>query len=371
MVLKKTKILVEAHVFDGEYQGTRTFLKGIYTAIAENNADIVQVYFISADNKSIKNEFSGLNIIFLKYFFKNKLFRYYLEIPFWVFRHKIDYCHFQYISPLIPYSKFIVTIHDILFKDFPQYFPVIYSKSRNIFFYLAAKSANILTTVSEYSASQIAYHYKIDINKIVITPCAVKFENKEFSKNLNYIQSKYNIEKYILCVSRIEPRKNQASILKSYLELNLHLKSIYLVFIGKKSLHDFRFTSLLESIPQDIIKFIKIFDNIDNHDLEHFYNCCEVFIFPSFAEGFGIPPLEAALKNKNVICSNQTAMKEYSFFGKGFFNPNIDGELTSILEMFLNEGEENNIELNYIKNQVLKTYNWSYSANNLLNSLKK
>ena len=60
------RIFVDAHVFDGEFQGTRTFIKGIYTILARKND--VQLYLGAHNTGNLKKDFSGLgNVHFVKY----------------------------------------------------------------------------------------------------------------------------------------------------------------------------------------------------------------------------------------------------------------------------------------------------------------
>jgi glycosyltransferase involved in cell wall biosynthesis len=68
---------------------------------------------------------------------------------------------------------------------------------------------------------------------------------------IEYIRSKYNISNYILCVGRIEPRKNQQLLLKAFLEMKLYEQGIALVFIGKHSLRSKSFESMMSSLSQE------------------------------------------------------------------------------------------------------------------------
>jgi glycosyltransferase involved in cell wall biosynthesis len=69
------------------------------------------------------------------------------------------------------------------------------------------------------------------------------------------------------------------------------------------------------------------FQKVDQEDLAAFYTACRLFIYPSRAEGFGIPPLEAALCLAPVLCSRSSAMSNYHFFEPYTFDPGRGEEL--------------------------------------------
>mgnify|MGYP001384527052 CR=1 FL=1 len=95
-------------------------------------------------------------------------------------------------------------------------------------------------------------------------------------------------------------------------------------------------------------------------DLLHFYNASQAFIFPSLAEGFGIPPLEAAIMNIPVISSNQTAMSDFVFFDPYLFDPRNEKDFESKFLSFIDSYK--NIDREKIKNDIVKKYHWKESS---------
>ena len=144
------KLLIDAHVFDGKYQGTRTYIQGIYSAMITHKD--IEFYFAAQNVSRLKSIFGiAENIHYIRLDATNSIWRLAWEYPRIIKKYKIDYAHFQYICPLIKCCKEIVTIHDLLFLDFPKYFPLSYRiKNRTLFMY-SAKRADLLLTVSEYS----------------------------------------------------------------------------------------------------------------------------------------------------------------------------------------------------------------------------
>lgn len=364
------KLFVDGHVFDGEYQGSLTYLKELYHHVLIQNSGISLTFGVEDENKInvYFNEFC--NVKYVKYKSKSKFRRYLFEIPKIIDDLNCNYAHFQYHIPLKKNKncKYIATIHDILFVDFPKDWSFNFRFSWNLLYYINSKRYDYILTVSEYSKKKIANRFGINKNKIILTPNAVSsdFYNFNFSKNKSkkFIQENYGLKKYILYVSRIESRKNQVKLLNIFKKNKLINQNYDLVFIGNNTFGNDYFKNELQGLDSNLKKSVKWLYNVNSLSLLHFYNGAEVFVFPSRAEGFGIPPLEAATLLTPVLCSSKTAMADFSFFEPFMFDPDdlieFEVSLLKILE------SKKNIDLVSIKNQILNQYSWHHSANKLL-----
>ena len=239
---------------------------------------------------------------------------------------------------------------------------------KNFLFNISAHKADILTTVSAYSKKSIQKYFGIEEEKIHITPNGVNevfFQpyNKQDSKN--YIQREYGFDKFILYVSRFEPRKNHAMLLKVFLDLKLYNKNYHLVLLGAKSIATPEFDDMLNKLSQPIKSFIFINEAINDKNIIEFYRAADVFVYPSKAEGFGIPPLEAVAVKIPVLCSNSSAMSDFVFFGDDLFDPFNYEEFKMKLENICKNGT-NDANLSDICNTVRQKYSWKESARNTL-----
>lgn len=364
------KILIDAHLFDDNFhQGSRTYLRELYNELILKSPEF-SFYFVSSNLTLLKTEIkSNPNVFFVKLFWRNKFLRLLIEIPYLIFRHKIDFAHFQYISPPIKLAKEVVTIHDVLFIDFPHFFPKKYRLVNNFLFKNSAKRADILLTVSGYSKAAIAKHYNVDLDKIDVTPNAVcRSANSKVKLTDLLFKEKYGLKKYILYVSRIEPRKNHILLLKVFYDLNLWERGFQLVFIGQKSLRSQVLNSYWDSLDQKIKKEIIHLESIREEDLNLFYSYCSLFIYPSFAEGFGIPPLEAIANHAQVLCSNQTAMAEFDFLNSNMFDP-YDYEAFKIKVEDALANPPMKQQRDILKESMQNKFSWAFSSNVLRNRL--
>ncbi|HMU09772.1 MAG TPA: glycosyltransferase family 1 protein [Ferruginibacter sp.] len=365
------KIFVDAHVFDDKFEGTRTFIKEIYTKLSAK-AD-VHLFLGAYDTGNLENIFPAKgNITFVKYKTKSSLIRLLFDIPFIIKKYKIRYAHFQYVTPWIKNCRFIVTTHDLLFNDHPREFPFLYRYTRNFFFKKAALKADILTTVSAYSRNAISRYFHIKEEEIHIIPNAVSnlfFADYDKKNAKNYVKEKFSVEKIILLVSRIEPRKNHALLLRAFLELELYRRGFNLVFVGKESIKTPDLEKGIHDLPEEVKPFVHRFSEVDENDLLTFYRAAELFVYPSRAEGFGIPPLEAGAVKTPVLCSNSSAMSAFTFFGANHFNPD-DFALLKKRMIHNVDNVPGKIEVENISETIKQNYDWAKSAAILYDLIK-
>lgn len=336
---KKTRIFIEAHCFDNEHQGIRAYIKRLYFALNKSSDDL-EYYFAANDIENLKKEFGDLkNSRFLKYRTKNRFVRLVFEIPFLIKKNKIDLAHFQYISPFFKACKYIVTTHDVLFLDYTEDFSLLYRWSRKYLFKRSIEKADIRLTVSEYSLSRLVYHFNLPSKTIYITPNGIDNNfafNTEKKTSQEYIKKNYNIQKFLLFVSRFEPRKNHFNVLKAFYEMRLWQKGYFLVLLGHKSIQTAAFTNYFKKLTKEATDKIFFSVKINDQELHHFYKACEVLIYPSKAEGFGLPPIEAGAIGVPVICSNTTAMKDFTFFEENHIDPNNYDLLKERIDKIIN-----------------------------------
>lgn len=353
--MPKIKIFVDCHVFDSGFQGTTTYIKGLYTELV-NDVD-KEFYFAANNPETIKAVFGeNDNIHYLKYSSKNKFYRLLFDIPSLIKKNKIDFAHFQYIVPPVKKCKYINTIHDILFLDYPELFPLSYRLRNGFLFRLSAKLSDYVLTVSDYSKKSIAKHYRN--NNVIVTPNAVDAEfYKAYNKQEAIHEAKqlFNIDNYWLYVSRWEPRKNHHTLLEVFVKYE-HYKKYQLVFVGDKALYNAEFEELYKSLNQEIKSRVILLEKVNFKNLLVIMRGAKLFVYPSIAEGFGIPPLEAAAAGIPVACSGSSAMSDFDFLGEGLFDPLSLQDMDRAIKAMLKPDVQN------VKDRLAERYNWQKSA---------
>jgi len=336
-------------------------LRGLYTELLED--DRFELYMAAADVEHLRSTFYNTDrVIFLPYTSHSKYYRLAIDIPRLIRRYKIDVAHYQYTSPLYKNTREIVTIHDILFNDFPEQFPWTYRMSKDFLFKRSARRADLVTTVSQYSYEAIVRHYNISRTKMRVVPNGVSqdFFNDDVIGNLPDVQRRYGLGNYILYVSRVEPRKNHLALVRAYVESKLGERGIKLVLIGRTDIIVKELEEYIASLSAELQAQIVRLKNIDLPSLISFYKHASLSVYPSVAEGFGIPPLEAAAVATKVLCSNATAMSDFRFFGNDLFDPrDIPGLAQKMQEAFASDDMARREEIAQV---VRNTYSWKNIA---------
>lgn len=232
-----------------------------------------------------------------------------------------------------------ITLHDIIPLKMPETVSDRYLKIFNEEIPKILDNCDGIITVSEFSKLDIASEFNFPIEKIFVTPLAAEDIyrpiNRSYCKNI--IKDKYHIDNnFILYVGGYSPRKNIIGIMEAFSLLNKNLKKdLKIVITGRKGLSYERYRD--RAIQLGISDYVIFTDFIPLEDLPLFYNASEFLIYPSFYEGFGLPPLEAMACGTPVIASNVTSVPEVCKNSAILVNPNDVDELSYSIERVLTD----------------------------------
>ena len=217
-----------------------------------------------------------------------------------------------------PRFPVIITVHDIIHYQYRQD-PNMNTYRHPIQAWFdklslrALRNADIVIASSEYTKQALVGELGLDPEKIQRVYLGVDGDQFRPVVPPDDFYARHNLDPqrpYILHLSTEEPRKNVAAILRALAILRDRIPSVVLLKIGQPLYPDQRQT-LHKLIDQLRLKDAVIFiDDVTDEDLVYFYNAARVFAFPSYAEGFGFPVLEAMASGTPVVCSDRASLPE-------------------------------------------------------------
>lgn len=242
---------------------------------------------------------------------------------------------FHGLSNELPYSikktkiKSIVTIHDLIFLRFPDFYNSIDRKFYEWKFKYSCREADKIISISEQTKHDIIHYYGIDDKKIevIYQSCDPIFYSEKPFQERNSIKSKYGLpDEFILYIGSIIERKNLLSLVKALKKTN---QGIPLVVIGKGKSY---FQKVLSFIKENKIEKQILFPkNVIFDDFPAIYQQAKILVYPSFFEGFGIPIIEGLWSKTPVITSQGSCFSEAGGPSSVYIQPNNIDELSDAI----------------------------------------
>ena len=229
-------------------------------------------------------------------------------------KNPVDVLHVQFTAPLIAPCPVVASIHDLAFEHLPRTFKRRSSMQLRLTVRHTARRAAHIITVSEYSRRDIMQTYGIAPQRITVTPAAApaSFAPVTDEKELARVRDLYGIEgDYILNVGSIQPRKNLSRLIAAYSSLRRAqpgAKLPQLVLAGKCA---WLYDETLRTIKElEVSNSVILTGYVPEAHLPALYSGALCFVYPSYFEGFGLPPLEAMKCGAAVIVGNKTSLPE-------------------------------------------------------------
>jgi glycosyltransferase involved in cell wall biosynthesis len=256
------------------------------------------------------------------------------------------------------YRNQIVTIHDLSFLVNPGWFSNQFARFYSLLIPRLIRRAKTIITVSMFSKQEIVRILGTADQKIHLISCAIS------STLMGDLSSPVHLPfpipgKYILAVGSIEPRKNLRSLIEAFRQR--HDKEVHLVVVGSRN-KVFADSQIRQNAEAD--SSIHFTGYVSDSQLVHLYRNAELFVYPSFYEGFGMPPLEAMGHGCPVIVSDIPAHREVCSEAAVYVNP---GSVSSILAGIEKVAADEVLKSRMIAEgqQRVRYFSWRVSAGKL------
>lgn len=348
--------------FDGPPSG-RVVVRNIIEALLEVNKEDLFYLFLNKSDKHKTFPFLNNNVKLIYVKNINNALTNVLFLPLYSRKLKLDIILYQNFPS--PFSRSINYIHDVLFLEYPEY----YTLKERLYLWpikFLSKFSNHIITISESEKDRMVKHKISDSKNISVVYHGI---NKEYEKlhskeSIDTFRKKYNLpEKFVLYLGRLNSRKNISTLIKA-----LHkLENVTLVIAGKEDREIINLKQLILELK--LGKRVIFLGHIPDNDITLLYSAANIFCFPSFAEGFGLPPLESMASGTPVIVSNTTSLPEVCSNAALYVDPKNSSELATQINRLITD-ENLYSKLVILGKERASSFNWTIAAekiNNIFN----
>lgn len=366
------KIAINCAFFQPKGGGIKEYIQNLVENLSIVDSENEYVLYVLEDQldyakKNLKTHFRIKDIPYKSNGLANVMQRSLFEDFFWrqeELTENWDIFHSPFFhGPKLRHTPLLLTVHDMRFYRFPK----TYTFLRYQFLKRAVKNsierAFHIISISDFTKNEICYAYKTNPSKITTIHEAINrdhFSSMPLSENDNHLISDLLGKKFILTVGHMEPRKNYNRLIKAFEKVKSD-DGLKLVIVGKKA-HDYTETLHQIDTNPDIIYM----DFVSDALLNWLYREANVFVFPSFYEGFGFPPLEAASHGTISAVSKISSMPEVCGDSVLYFDPyNIDDIANKITQLLDDETLQASLS-SKLENQLAK-FSWRQNAEDTLN----
>jgi glycosyltransferase involved in cell wall biosynthesis len=308
------RIAIDAHSVGTGLGGNESYATNLIEALA--GVDSVNDYTLYVTRRAAVERFSNRwpNFSVRGTLPHTPLIRIPLTLSAELRRNPVDVLHVQFTAPPFSPCPVVVSIHDLSFEHLPQTFKWRSRKQLRITVRRSAREAAQVIALSDYARNDIISSYHINPENVSVIPLAAPahFRPVKDEGELQRVRQTYGIEgDYILSVGAIQPRKNLSRLVAAYSRLRRarpEVKLPQLVLVGKCA---WLYDETLRTIKElEVSNSVILTGYVPEADLPMLYSGALCFVYPSYFEGFGLPPLEAMKCGAPVIVGNKTSLPE-------------------------------------------------------------
>jgi len=335
-------IAIDAHSVGTGLAGNETYITNLIEALAA--LDAVNRYTLYVTKRSAVERFAGRwpHVSVRRTLPHTPLVRIPLTFPVELRRRPVDLLHVQFTAPPFVPCPVVSTIHDLTFEHLPETFKRRSWMQLRLTVRRTARTAAHIITPSEFSRRDLIETYGVAPARVSVTPYAAAPHFRPASADgVAEVKRRYGIGgEYVLAVGSIQPRKNLVRLIRAYSDLRRRrsqAKLPQLVLVGKRA---WLYGETLRAVEQSGVAANVIFTNyVPEQDLPALYTGALCFVYPSYFEGFGLPPLEAMGCGAPVIAGDRTSLPEVVGDAGLLVNPFDTDAIGAAIERVIDDNE--------------------------------
>jgi glycosyltransferase involved in cell wall biosynthesis len=251
-------------------------------------------------------------------------------------RSRIDLLHNVFTTaPAIPAAPQVTTILDVIYERFPQTHSGARALGMRSLVPLAARRSRRVLTLSEASKRDIVGLLGVDPGRVDVTYLGPGMPDDVEPVPERTLRDRFELGELpiLLTVSAKRPHKNLDRLFEAVARLD---RPMVLVVPGYETPFEPELRTRAEAVAPGRIRFTGW---IDDAELEGLYRAATALVFPSLAEGFGLPVLEAMIRGLPVACSNTSSLPEIARDAAAYFDPYDVGAIVDAIDSLLADAD--------------------------------
>jgi glycosyltransferase involved in cell wall biosynthesis len=334
------RIAIDTHAIGSALTGNERYIENLAEQLL--SLDRKNEYFFFFTNEKAQRNWQGrAQNLTTRLVARNPWVRLAIDLPRQISRMQPDVFHYQYTGPLFRLSPEVVTVHDLSFERYPEFYTPVERYRLRVTVPRAVRRAKRIITGSNFAKEEIVSLYGVPADKIEVIYHGVSqnFDPADLQTIRANLQ-RYSIRQpYLLAVGNISRRKNHVAIVRGFHRwLEDHPRSEYqLVFAGKAKDAAGEVTTEAARLGLTELR-LKILGYVPESDLPYIYGGASLLLNTSFYEGFGLPLIEAMRAGIPVIASRASCFPEVTEDAALLVDPNDPGEIAEAIEEVVNNG---------------------------------
>jgi len=239
----------------------------------------------------------------------------------------------RFISWPLRRSPSITTVHDLSFEDVPQYGNDRYVRALQRLVRTSVQHSTLVASDTHAMAAHVASFYRLGADRMLVTTPAAEPDlfAPRSEADVAAVRDRYGLpQSYVLSVGNLEPRKNQAALLRAFGRLPAEVRGDRgVVLVGAASWKNAEILDAADALRAGGVDVRVLQGTVTDDDLPAVYSGADVFAFVSHYEGFGMPVVEAMQCGAPVVASDIPVLREVGGDAAVYVDPD---EETSIAD---------------------------------------
>jgi len=282
--------------------------------------------------------------------------------------HGLDFA----LPPLNGKVRKVVSVYDLTFLEHPEYAVPALAAYLNKVVPESVASADVVAAISQETRRALIERFTTPQEKITVIPCGVGAHFRRITDPVILAATRHKFglkHPLVLGVGTLEPRKNHLGIIKAFYQTQK--KKTRPAMLALAGGHGWLYEETQRVVAElKLENRVRFLGRVSDLELITLYSMADVFAFPSFSEGFGIPPLEAMACGAPVITSNTSSLPEVVGDAALLIDPHDKHALGDAITRLL-EDEQLREELRRKGYQRIQHYTWPLAARKMLSVYQK